>query len=489
MTSSDSYFVTGGGLFISSQFRGVELISESVSGYSRVYKAQRMGKWHALKCLKQEYANQNEYRALLQKEFEMGYQLNHPNIARIIGIEEVDDLGICIVMEYIEGQTLKKSIADKRLTKNQYLEILLQLCEALSYIHHRQIIHRDLKPENIMLTDNGLHVKLIDFGLSDADDYAILKNPAGTWKYAAPEVVANLPIDQRSDIYSLGIIMRELPSCSYKIRRIAKRCTKQKREQRYQSADEIITALKKKLTFPFVYSIFLLVAILAIVYFVVTMQKNEYPSAIPVESEIFHSDSENSQTTTKQESKETPEITAPQTVVVENSKEEQNLLSKDESLYDDPDLQQLYNYTIGLVEKHIRNGEDPSSETLESINQKAVQLSNGNTSKANQLKMDMQALVNAMTATYHLEFYKKMAKRIDSEIPFDEYLLAELIALGHETAKTETTKDANVSFSVIHHRLQQEVRSKVSPASPFFHLYSLAATNSAFAYLHECYAQ
>ena len=489
MTFSDSDFVTGGNLLVFSQFRDIELISESVSGYSCVYKAQRMGKWHALKCLKPEYANQKEYRALLQKEFEIGYQLNHPNIARIIGIEEVGDLGICIVMEYIEGQTLKKLITDKQLTKEQCQNVLLQLCEALSYIHHRQIIHRDLKPENIMLTDNGLHVKLIDFGLSDTDDYAILKNPAGTWKYAAPEVVENLPIDQRSDIYSLGVIMQELPSCSYKIRKIAKRCIKQKREQRYQSADEIITALKKKLTFPFVYSIFLFVAILAIVYFVVTMPKNESPSAIPMESEEIHSDSENLQTTTKQESKETPETAAPKTVVVEKSKEEQNLLSKDESLYDDPDLQQLYDYTIGLVEKHIRNGEDPSSETLESINQKAVQLSNGNTSKANQLKMDMQALVNAMTATYHLEFYKKMAKRIDSEIPFDEHLLAELIALGHETAKTETTKDANVSFFVIHHRLQQEVRSKVSPASPFFYLYSLAATNSAFAYLRECYAQ
>lgn len=127
MTSSDSDFVTGGSLLVSSQFRDIELISESVSGYSRVYKAQRMGKWHALKCLKLEYASQNEYRALLQKEFEIGYQLNHPNIARIIGIEEVADLGICIVMEYIEGQTLKKAIADKRLTKNQYQDILLQL--------------------------------------------------------------------------------------------------------------------------------------------------------------------------------------------------------------------------------------------------------------------------------------------------------------------------------------------------------------------------
>ena len=83
-----------------------------------------MGKWHILKCLKPEYANLKEYQALLQKEFEIGYQLNHPNIAHIIGIEEVEDLGTCIIEEYIEGQTLKEIIQENTLNKGQYQNIL-----------------------------------------------------------------------------------------------------------------------------------------------------------------------------------------------------------------------------------------------------------------------------------------------------------------------------------------------------------------------------
>ena len=93
---------------LSSQFRDITLISESERGFSRVLRAQRMGKWHVLKCLKPQLADIPEYRSLLQKEFEIGYQLNHPNIVRTIGLEEVEGLGVCIVMEYVEGRTLKQ---------------------------------------------------------------------------------------------------------------------------------------------------------------------------------------------------------------------------------------------------------------------------------------------------------------------------------------------------------------------------------------------
>jgi len=87
--TSDSGFLSGESLYLSSRFRDIELLSVSQQGYSRVFRAQRMGKWHVLKCLKQEYMQQAEYRALLQKEFEIGYNLNHPNIAATIGLEEV----------------------------------------------------------------------------------------------------------------------------------------------------------------------------------------------------------------------------------------------------------------------------------------------------------------------------------------------------------------------------------------------------------------
>lgn len=486
MTTSDSGFFEGESLLLSSQFRDFKLISESATGYSRVYKAQRMGKWHALKCLKPDYSNQKEYRALLQKEFEIGYQLNHPNIVRIIGIEEVDNLGICIVMEYIEGQTLKKAFAEKQLTRDQYQKILQQLCEALSYIHHRQIIHRDLKPENILITDNGMNVKLIDFGLSDADDYAILKAPAGTWHYAAPEIIAHHPADQRSDIYSLGVILQELPTCSFKVRRIAKRCVKQEREQRYQSAEEIIIALKKKSTLPHVIYVLILIAIVTIGYIVATLPTKE---SLPVKSEKTDSIIKDLSTPDQHEEDVTQKTDVAQASVVNQSNEKQDETTVEETQSASPEAQQLYDYTISLIERHIRNGEEPSNETLEKINQKTEQLSNGNAAKAVQWKADMLSLINTMTATYYPEFYKKMAKHVDSKIPFDEHLLAELIALGRETARKEIAKDASTSFSVIHQLIRQEVRHRVNPDSPFIHLYILAATNAAFAYLREFYHQ
>ena len=97
-----------------------------------------------------------------------------------------DEFGPCIVMEYIDGVTLDKFLEGKP-SKQLRRKVVDQLIDALAYIHGKQIVHRDLKPSNILVTRNGSNVKIIDFGLSDADDYAILKQAAGTLKYMAPE--------------------------------------------------------------------------------------------------------------------------------------------------------------------------------------------------------------------------------------------------------------------------------------------------------------
>lgn len=204
-----------------------------------------MGKWHVLKCLKPQLADSPEYRSLLQKEFEIGYQLNHPNIVRTIGLEEVEGLGVCIVMEYVEGRTLKQFLEGVGVRASQPAgvdleRIVRQLCDALSYLHARQIVHRDLKPSNILITDSGHYVKLIDFGLADTDSFAILKQPAGTRKYAAPEQMQkDVNIDGRADIYALGIIIQEFPQSTARLRNIASRCTREDRAERFQSAEEI----------------------------------------------------------------------------------------------------------------------------------------------------------------------------------------------------------------------------------------------------------
>ena len=221
-------------------------------GYSSLYTAIYLGKKHILKGLKPEYKNKQFYENLLKKEFEISHPLNHPNIVKTIDFKHIPDLGNCIMMEYIDGITLKDFVESHRDTKlqsrrakNIYDKIFNELLDAMSYFHSKQIIHRDLKPGNIIITNNGNNVKIIDFGLSDADDYLILKQAAGTKKYAAPEqLIPNNPIDCRADIYSLGIILRNNFPKSY--RKIADKCAQQDREKRYSSADEIKKALKNK---------------------------------------------------------------------------------------------------------------------------------------------------------------------------------------------------------------------------------------------------
>ena len=213
-------------------------------GYSSLYTAIYLGKKHILKGLKPEYKNKLFYENLLKKEFEISHPLDHPNIVKTIDFKHIPDLGDCIVMEYIDGPTLTQTLT-KTQTKGFYDKIFNELLDAMSYFHSKQIIHRDLKPGNIIITNNGNNVKIIDFGLSDADDYLILKQAAGTKKYAAPEqLIPNNPIDCRADIYSLGIILRNNFPKSY--RKIADKCAQQDREKRYSSADEIKKALKNK---------------------------------------------------------------------------------------------------------------------------------------------------------------------------------------------------------------------------------------------------
>ena len=249
--TSDSFFCDEGGHFLDNSFSDFTLLYESQTGFCRLYRAKRLGKWFVLKCLKPGKVDDEFCRAMLQKEFSIGYNLSHPAIARTEGLEEVAGLGLCIVMEYVDGQSLRDCIKEHRLSLADASRVADELCQALSYIHGRQTVHRDLKPANIMLTNNGRHVKLVDFGLSDADDFAVFKEPAGTRRYAAPEQFDNdAKVDARADIYALGLILAEvnasLPHCSRRLAKVASRCARDDRDKRYASADEVADALRPK---------------------------------------------------------------------------------------------------------------------------------------------------------------------------------------------------------------------------------------------------
>ena len=212
-------------------------------GFNRLYKAKRYGKWFVLKGLKPEFQRKAVYNELLTKEFELGVQMDHPNIAHTFSFETDPVAGPCIVMEYVDGCTLKEFLAQSP-SRALRIKVAKEILSAMSYFHGKQIIHRDLKPDNILITHNGHNVKIIDFGLADTDYHGILKQPAGSDKYAAPEQKSGgVPLDCRADLYAFGVILRQLFPHGY--RGVVRKCTQPDREKRFGNAEEILQRLQR----------------------------------------------------------------------------------------------------------------------------------------------------------------------------------------------------------------------------------------------------
>ncbi|MDE6633020.1 MAG: protein kinase, partial [Muribaculaceae bacterium] len=173
------------GIF-SNKFSNISLLYNSSNGATEIHTATRYGKRFALKGLKKDRLDDPISNMCLAKEFEIGISLDHPNIRRTLGLENVDTLGKRIVLEYIDGIRLSEMISEKSISPEKAGAMALQMADAVRYLHGKQIFHRDLKPDNILVSHQGGNVKIIDFNLSDRDDYVILKHPAGSKRYMAP---------------------------------------------------------------------------------------------------------------------------------------------------------------------------------------------------------------------------------------------------------------------------------------------------------------
>ena len=240
--------------FMVSQYEGInheftELQELPSRGYCGLMKAKRYGRWFLLKFLKPEYRAQTVYQQMLRKEFEILMSLVHPSVLQVVGMEEVmmpDRVQVtCLIAEWIDGVTLKEYITSPNSSnKQERVKIALEIAEALSYIHSQQIAHRDLKPSNIMVTHNGHNAKIIDFGLSDTDAHAILKQPAGTVQYMAPEQMHSSVSDCRNDIYSFGLILEEL-QLGRAYQGIIRKCLLPV-ERRYQNMELVLADIRKR---------------------------------------------------------------------------------------------------------------------------------------------------------------------------------------------------------------------------------------------------
>lgn len=244
MGSMDIGFGGGGKVLSNSGFADITELYVSNSGHARLFTATRYGKKYILKCLKEDYLYVPTYRTALAKEFEIGLQLDHDNVRRTVGMETIQGLGDVIIMEYVDGCTLKSLIDNGRLTKPLARKVASQLASALDYMHGKQIVHRDLKPSNIMLTYNGMNVKLIDFSLSDSDAFNILKNPAGTSGYIAPEQFnPEAKADAKADVYSFGKVLMDMANITGDklMKRAAVACARRNAAERPDSVAAVIS--------------------------------------------------------------------------------------------------------------------------------------------------------------------------------------------------------------------------------------------------------
>lgn len=183
-------------------------------GMSRVYLAHDiiLGRDVAIKVLNYDFSNEEELKRRFMREALSATSLTHPNIVDIFDVGEDDNIHY-LVMEYVDGQTLKEFIVSKGpLSPEEALPIMQQLVSAISNAHHNGIIHRDIKPQNVLMDREG-NVKITDFGIAmalSATMHTKTNSVLGTVHYLSPEQARGGMITKKSDIYSVGIVFYEL---------------------------------------------------------------------------------------------------------------------------------------------------------------------------------------------------------------------------------------------------------------------------------------
>jgi serine/threonine-protein kinase len=197
------------------RFEIIDIISRS--GMSSVYKATdlKTGKLVALKVPHLKLESDPAFFSRFEREEEIGRQLDHPGIIKIIPVDPDARSRPYLVMEYLQGQTLDEVMQVTRpMPEKDALQIASRLCDALDYMHNHDVIHRDLKPQNVMLCNDG-SLRIMDFGIAKAATskritFGGFSPTLGTPDYMAPEQVKGQRGDQRTDIYSLGAILYEM---------------------------------------------------------------------------------------------------------------------------------------------------------------------------------------------------------------------------------------------------------------------------------------
>lgn len=239
-------------------------------GFGNVYRAvqRSLERTVAIKVLLSEAGRDQEIRMRFRREARIMARLNHPNVVQVFDMGEREHT-IYIAMEYVDGPSLQSMLGGtetESLPPERQVEVIDQLCRALTYLHGEGVVHRDIKPTNVLIGSNGA-VKLTDFGISrpprTKEELTITHygQVIGTPYFMAPEVAAGQPADARSDVFSLGLTLwtmvtgsrRGIPGVvpasersrfvPLKLSRAIEKCYAQDPSERYQSAEEARRAL------------------------------------------------------------------------------------------------------------------------------------------------------------------------------------------------------------------------------------------------------
>lgn len=257
--------------------------------YHCIYSIITDGRRYVLKGIRPTVQDKARQECLLQREYTILTQLESPFIVRAWELRKDSRVGLCIVMEYIDGQTLDSWLRSKPSLRQRH-QILNEILDAIQYLHSKQIIHGDLKLGNILITNGGNHIKLLDLGLADKDEFA-QTNLGCTKRYAAPEQISGENIDSRTDIFALGAIIRLLFPHQYLC--IVRKCTRSRKERRYSSIASLRRAVALRSVLGKLLCLLIAISLLFFVFYRYTQ------SRIPVDthSAIMQQDSIRESTT------------------------------------------------------------------------------------------------------------------------------------------------------------------------------------------------
>lgn len=263
---------------LAGRYELIEKIGEG--GMAVVYKGKDrlLNRYVAIKILRPEYTKDEQFIESFRRESQAAAGLSHPNIVGVYDVGQEGNIHF-IVMELIDGKTLSEVIKEKgKLEYKEAINITLQVASALSLAHKNQIIHRDIKPHNILITSTGV-AKLADFGIAKAVSAATIAGGnnkiMGSVHYFSPEQARGAYVDERSDIYSLGIVLfemltgkvpfdgdnpvsialmhindpmpsltREVPGIPPQLEKIVNKATEKYQSNRYRNVDEMISDLE-----------------------------------------------------------------------------------------------------------------------------------------------------------------------------------------------------------------------------------------------------